>query len=199
MAMSMHPLLLSGLQPTPVAECSCAQATLSNGWCSRCRVGYVAGLKVPSLLMYDALDAHGHTIDPERMTCPTCRHAIETDGFCATCRIGYIARKAWLSRLTYYVAKGTVVKLEDINCPRCRAHHGAVGWCDECKLGIVGNIEHSDRQSFDALAEEFRRLLAAVARIKECETCAVASLTNGRCMTCRKVFENGEAKPLPRR
>lgn len=191
-------IVLPALQPTPAAQCNCVQARTTNGWCSACRVGYVAGLKIPSLLMYDALDAHGHAIDPKRMTCTSCRKALATDGFCNDCRMGFIKRKAYLSRLTYYVAKGTVVTESDINCARCRSHLGTTGWCDDCQRGIVGNIAHTNRFDFDSLAEEYRRLAAAVARIKECESCAVAGLTNGRCMTCRKVFENGEAKPLPR-
>lgn len=191
-------LILFAINATP-SPCTCSQASVTNGWCSACRVGYVAGLKIPSLLMYDALDAHGHNIDPQKMTCNSCKKALQTDGYCPACRIGFIRNQAYLSRLTYHAAKGRVVKAEHIECARCVSHVGTAGWCDECGLGIVGNVAHSDRTLYEALAEEFRKLKNAIKRLEKCESCAVASLTNGRCMTCRKVFTDGVEQPLPSR
>jgi hypothetical protein len=148
--------------------------------------------------MYDALDAHGHAIDPQRITCKTCLIGIESDGYCPACRIGYIQRKAYLSRLTYYVAKGSVISASRLTCDRCLSHCGRTGWCDTCSVGIVGNVAHGDRADFDALAEEYGKVVSAVSKLDQCESCAVASLTNGRCIPCRVVFENGEAKALAR-
>lgn len=187
------------LGSTPKSPCTCSQACVTNGWCSACRVGYVAGLKIPSLLMYDALDAHGHNIDPRKITCNSCKTALETDGYCPVCRIGFIRNQAYLSRLTYHVAMGKVVAAEHLDCVRCASHVGNSGWCDECKVGIVGNVAHSDRALFEALAEEFKKLETAVKRLEKCESCAAASLTDGRCMICRKVFTHGEEQPLPSR
>ena len=87
-------------------ECACARAKLENEWCKACGVGYVAGLKMKSLLLWEELDAHGHKIDPKVMQCATCRAALDVDGFCEKCSIGFVAKQAYLSRLSYYLAKG---------------------------------------------------------------------------------------------
>ena len=54
---------LLSFPPVPfafAAECTCVAAKLSNAWCESCKVGYLAGLRIPSERLFDTLDAHGH-------------------------------------------------------------------------------------------------------------------------------------------
>ncbi|MBI4719551.1 MAG: hypothetical protein HY763_17275 [Planctomycetes bacterium] len=187
---------LAMMQPAPAGECRCPQARRAHGWCDACRVGYVAGHRIPSQLMYEVLDAHGHEIDAQRLTCETCRKAIAEDGYCSTCRMGFIGGQAYLSRLTYYVARGSVVEPAELSCSACRAHYSSTGWCAACGVGIVGNVRYRNLTDFEAAAGEYRRLVAAVARLAECEKCAVASLTDGLCTKCGKAFRNGRSQPI---
>lgn len=100
--------------------CTCARAKLRNGWCSACRVGYVAGIPVRSAMLFEALDAHGHDIDPSSIECAECRAAIGADGFCPTCRRGFVQGQLYFSRLTYAIAKGSFADPAAISCLRCR-------------------------------------------------------------------------------
>jgi hypothetical protein len=100
--------------------CTCARARLRNGWCDACRVGYVAGVPVRSAMLFEALDAHGHDIDPASIECAECRAAIGTDGFCPACRRGFVKGQLYFSRLTYAIANGSFVDPVAITCPHCR-------------------------------------------------------------------------------
>ena len=51
----------------------CEEARRTNGWCAAKNVGYVASVEIRSHALYEALDAHGHDIDPAAVTCATCR------------------------------------------------------------------------------------------------------------------------------
>jgi hypothetical protein len=55
---------------------------------------------IPSRLLYDTMDAHGHTLDLSTFTCPSCRGAIDADGSCDEHRIGFVRKQAYYSRLT---------------------------------------------------------------------------------------------------
>ena len=177
--------------PTKSARCTCEAARRESTWCDACGVGYVATIKIPSRMMFDVLDYHGHDIDPTIMTCASCRKAIKTDGFCEACRIGYVREQAYFSVLTYRLAKGVPTDPARITCSVCRGNLSIGGWCDACKLGMVGNVSIGDRAAFDQAYGEFRRLLLAISHLDGCESCAVARFTNGMCPWCRISYRDG--------
>jgi len=182
------------LTPPPAAPadaCTCPEAKTKNGWCGLCRIGYVAGLPIKSAMLFEAMDAHGHDIDPERILCPSCRKALETDGFCDICRMGFLEKKAYLSRLTYHVAKGAQTDPARLSCPVCRKNTESQGWCGTCKRGMIGHVAVSDPKDFDQAAKEFERLFAALKMLDRCETCAVAFFTKGTCLTCNVSYKPG--------
>ena len=46
--------------PESQGACDCAPARRHNEWCAACDTGWVAGFRVESRTLFDALDAHGH-------------------------------------------------------------------------------------------------------------------------------------------
>ena len=68
-------LLMPPPHPDRLKPCRCAPAKLHNGWCRPCAVGYVAGVKIKSHLLFEDLDAHGHQFDPAMIECESCHQA----------------------------------------------------------------------------------------------------------------------------
>jgi len=174
------------------AECACAAAKLSNGWCKKCRVGYVASIRIDSKLLYEELDAHGHNIDPASVKCPTCRKAIEMDGFCESSRMGFVGKQAYLSRLAYHLAKGRTMDSSKITCTVCRKNAEKYGWCDACKVGMVANVAMTERADFDLAVKAYELVALAVQTAKRCEMCAVAMIYDARCDDCKLSYKDGK-------
>ncbi len=180
----------------PPRPCRCEKARMTNGWCQSCRVGYVAGLKIASHLLYETLDAHGHDVDPQAIRCQTCRDLVKTGGFCDSCELGYIDGQAYVSRLTYHVGRGAAVDVATISCTSCRSKTERWGWCESCKIGWVGNVRCRNKDEYDQASVHFDRLLKAVETLKRCETCAVAMVGNGRCLECGIAYVDGKPQNL---
>jgi hypothetical protein len=161
--------------------CRCAAARRENGWCSACAVGYVAGVRVPSAVLFETLDAHGHDIDRDAIECSTCRIAESTDGFCASCRWGFVGGRLYFSKLTYTLARGRVIEPPARGCPSCaQAAEGTV-WCGTCRAGWVGNVRFEDQSAFELARPEYARLLAAIEASGQCRLCAVGMFAGGAC------------------
>ena len=170
---------------------SCEEARRINGWCEPAQAGYVASVEIRSKFLYEVLDAHGHDIIKSKVTCPTCRKAIETDGYCPTDRIGYVHGEAYMSSLTWHLARARRIDPATLTCRDCRKHTHGIGWCEKDKVGIAGYFAVDDRQEFDDLAQAYALLLAAVEKSTQCEICAGAMITNGYCSTHRLHYKNG--------
>lgn len=167
------------------AACSCEAARKTNSWCAECKVGYVASIRIPSRVLFEVLDAHGHDIDPDRLWCGTCIRAFKTGGFCESCGIGFFRKQAYLSRLAWSVATGEVRDPSTIDCATCRKNAEGHGWCDSCGIGMVGNLALRSRADMEKAAEAFSRLRRALRALARCEACAVAMFAGGRCPFCR--------------
>ena len=191
LAALIAPFFLSFAAALEDKECRCVTAKLTNGWCSQCEVGYVASVKIPSYMLFEALDAHGHTVSPDRIKCESCQKVLQNDGFCERCKIGFVRKKAYFSRLTYCLARGDVKDLSKITCSSCRQLKEP-GWCDHCKMGLVGNVAFRDRESLAQAAKEYRLLLSAVETLKRCEMCAVARFTGSKCPKCQISYRDGK-------
>jgi hypothetical protein len=177
----------------------CEQAKRTNGWCRAENVGYVASLPIRSRQLYEALDAHGHDIDPAAVTCETCRKALKGDGFCAAHRMGFVGGEAFLSPLTYHLARGRAIDPAAITCPICREHTRGIGWCEKHQVGIVGYRAVDDRQDFEALSRAYRILESAIDLSARCENCAAAMVADGYCAIHHVKYANGRAAPAPDR
>ena len=177
--------------------CICKDARINGGWCPSCLVGYVAGVKIKSEMLFETIDAHGHDILPASFKCPLCQAALRTNGYCSRCRMGFVDQKAYLSPLTYYIATGRVVDRSKLSCERCRTNSGTRGWCDQCKVGMMGSVAIESRTEFDKAKIEFDRLLRAVRMLAECETCATALMTGGRCTKCKISYKLKEPTAKP--
>ncbi|MBI1825934.1 MAG: hypothetical protein HYR83_06055 [Planctomycetes bacterium] len=110
--------------------------------------------------------------------------------------MGYVKNQAYLSRLTYLLARNEHTNLELIDCPACRVNAAKFGWCEKCRRGMVGNTAFTDRTEYDRAVTEIQRLFNAIELLKKCETCAVASFSDGICSTCKLQYKNGKASPL---
>jgi hypothetical protein len=175
----------------PIQDCSCAKAKIEGGWCDKCKAGYLAGVRIESSDLFEALDAHGHDVDPASIRCPSCRAALDSDGYCEKCHFGFVQKKAYLSRLTYLIAKGEAKKPNQIVCDVCRKNAEHHGWCERCGVGMVSNVSHRDRRLYDQLIKEYERLLAAVEMQKKCVWCSIAMMTDGRCPDCKITYKDG--------
>jgi len=171
----------------------CEEARRLNHWCASANVGYVAGVEVRSRFLYEALDAHGHDIDPAAVKCAVCKKALQTYGFCPAHRMGYVNGHAFMSPLTYYIARGRPIDPAAITCQVCRQNTRGIGWCEKDHLGIAGYIALDDRQVFDEFSKNYQILLAAVETSKKCETCAAAMMADGYCGIHRVKYLNGNA------
>ncbi len=172
---------------------ACEQARRLNRWCAAANAGYVAGVEIRSRFLYEALDAHGHDIDPAAVKCDTCRKALKSDGFCAAHRMGYVHGLAYMSPLTYDIARGRTIDPATITCKVCRQHTEGIGWCDTDRLGIAGRVAFDDRQVFREFSKNYQILLAAVEASKKCETCAAAMMADGYCGIHRVKYLDGKA------
>ena len=132
------------------AGCTCALERTRNGWCESCAVGWVDQKEVRSKLIYDALDPHGHDINPKSLPCERCRAAVEVDGFCDACGRGFLAGRAYLSPLSYHLARGERAAVEKElrvlahaletveRCELCAAAMVVDGNCPTCRVSYRG-------------------------------------------------------------
>ena len=172
--------------------CTCLPAMEHGGWCDVHEVGYLASIEIPSEKLFEALDAHGHEVDPDSFQCETCRQALATDGFCEDHRIGFLNGQAYFSRLTHVLSRGTIKPAREIDCPSCRAHAEDHGWCEAHGIGMIGNVAIEDRQAYEHAVESIRILREAIRAAERCEHCAVAIQTDTTCPRCRIRYRNGE-------
>lgn len=199
-------MLMPALQPAQLGlsrdepgprMCLCPEATQRHVWCEVHNVGFLAGLKITSPLLFEVLDAHGHQADPNFIPCAACRRHYDTGGFCDDCRIGYVKHLAYMSPLTYRLALGTHADPAAIKCATCRAHTARYGWCDTCRQGMAGNVAYTDKSEFERAAAEIKRLLVAVEKIPVCDGCSVAIMCDGKCWYCKKSFRDGHEVRTP--
>lgn len=179
----------------PAAVCTCATAAVSNGWCEAHAVGQVGGIRIPSQLLYETLDAHGHDVDLSTFECPSCRAAIAASGFCAEHRIGFVKEQAYFSRLTYELARAEVRDPARLACPFCRKNSETWGWCDTHGVGMMGRFAAADRTGYEAAAAAAAILRLAIAELPRCELCAMAMVTDSQCPRCRITYKDG--RPIP--
>jgi hypothetical protein len=174
----------------PNSACTCDTDKYYNGWCWHCNVGYVAGHKVESSMLFMILDPHGHDLDNQLIKDQLCPDALPADDWCVNAAMGFVAGKTYFTRLTWGLAKGTPANVALLPCAMCRSHGGdEPGWCDHCQRGIVGNVVFTDRALFETTAAEYRNLLAAIEREKVCQTCACVMVVHRKCMKCNISYE----------
>lgn len=165
--------------------CTCREAIQTHAWCGKCQVGYAAGLRITSALLFEAMDTHGHEIKPETMRCPGCRAAVASDGLCEFCHMGFVNKRLFFTPLTYLLALGKVVEVSTIECPTCSNSVTKPEWCAPCQRGIVGNVQFAKQTLFKPAVVEYQRLRAAVKKLTECEDCSIGIFMKARCIRCK--------------
>lgn len=180
--------------PSVSTVCLCDKAKTHDVWCDVCGFGWIAGLKIPSKLLFTTID-HGHDINLDLMRCESCKKAAKIDGFCPLCRYGYYKNKLYLSPFTHFLATGTRISRSEISCPTCLRNMDEGGWCETCKRGIFGNVAVTQRENFDESAAAFRRLKLGLAHLDKCELCGIAMYSNGMCPKHRLVYKDGVGTP----
>ncbi len=190
-------LLLLGPGPTWAGSArttqDCEEAKRTNLWCSAGNVGYVAGIAIRSPFLYEALDAHGHDVEPAAMTCEICRKAVASHGFCLAHRLGFVGGQAYVSPLTYYLARSRTIEPAELSCGACLRHTKGIGWCDPHRVGIAGHFALDNREEFDQMQKAYGILLAAVEASSRCERCAAAMVAEGYCAIHRVHYQDGRA------
>ncbi|MCH8824556.1 MAG: hypothetical protein IH984_13730 [Planctomycetes bacterium] len=165
---------------------------LSN-WCDDCNFGYVAGQRISSKVLFETLDAHGHDVNIDAMTCASCLTALPVGGYCESHRIGFVDSKAYFSRLTYSLAKGGEARnVSSLTCTTCRANAQEHGWCAACQIGMVGNVAFKNRNEYTNAVEQFSILKSAIDKTGDCEMCASAMILDSRCPLCKISYQDGQ-------
>ena len=191
----MFTLMLTTLIIAHVPEsdgCICAEGRVSGGWCSPCKIGYVAGFSIPSKMLYSAIETYGHEANPETFTCKTCRVEVKRDGFCARCHTGWVTNRAYFSRLAYLLAKGDNSKRVAISCKLCRTNSERSGWCKRCAQGMVGTVVLKNRSEFEEASKAMELAFEAIQELERCEVCAVAMIIDGYCSACKLYYHKGK-------
>ena len=178
---------------SPKDACVCADAKRDHGWCDACGVGYVAGVPIRSRYLWEVLDAHGHSLNLERLT--HCTEAVRSNGYCEDSKIGFVDGKAYFSRLTWLLARAERKELESLDCPVCRKNYEHSGWCERCGSGRVGPYTLYEREDYDALVQDLQILAAANEAAEHCEQCAAAIVTDTQCPVCRIRYKDGKPEP----
>ncbi len=203
-------LMLIAHHPPPPSVGGCRGARLTHGWCGPCKVGFVASVEIRSPVLYEALDPHGHDLVPDAIECTSCKAGLAVDGYCEVHRYGFVGGHAYMTKLTYYLAKGQALDVSRIDCRTCRMNAErhrhqpgktpleTGGWCDTCQVGMVGNVALRDRKDFEAASREFSKLLEAVQTARRCELCAGAMLYDTHCPVCNISYKDGKPLKPPR-
>lgn len=174
------------------AQCTCDEARRHNGWCEEHDAGYVAGVRITSEAVFEALDAHGHHVPRARLHCERCLEAHDRgNGYCEEHRMGFVDGVAYLSPLNYYLARGRLAREGEIDCPVCRENAASHGWCERCDVGRVGPFVIAVREEFEEIERALVILHAATETATRCETCAVAMLLDGTCSACGVSYQDG--------
>lgn len=117
--------------------CRCEYIRLHNGWCQEDSVGYLAGVRVPSFVLMEALDPEGHVVDPASLECASCREALKSGGLCARCGLGIVGNRIFASKLSFYAARGdtsgTGVAREQA---LLRSAVGELTRCEPCAIAL---------------------------------------------------------------
>ena len=61
---------------------------------------------------------------------------------------------------------------------------------------MAGKLELRDRKELESARDALRILRAALARLSRCETCAVATVSGGRCRRCKLAYVDGNPVPV---
>ena len=179
-------------QPQP-ARTTLADVRIAGGWCQAYNVGYVAGVSVGSKALFEALCPPVHELASlSDVHCPSCRAAIAGDGFCGHCGVGWVGQRCYVNKLSYCLARGNPLDVSALACPACREHARRYGWCDHCRIGMLGAVAFRDRRLYDEAVPSFEILLASVAKLRECETCAVAMSCDGTCPVHGVSYKGGQ-------
>lgn len=166
--------MLHDIGVDPQAPCVCDVAQTTNGWCRQCGHGFLAGLKVDSGALFEALDVHGHKLgDPASLPCDQCRRALAADGFCEANQWGFDDGKMYATPLTWSLTKGRVDLAATDACAQCRSHARHHGWCDRCDAGQVGSFRFASHGSYDRAVRQQQRLALALRTLNRCEECAM--------------------------
>jgi len=177
--------------------CVCEKAKVENGWCGMHKRGYIAGLLIPSAMLFEEIDPHGHEIDVSAISCASCRAAQPASGYCSKCNIGFVGNRAYMSKLTWLLAKAEPIRREAVSCPTCRSNTERYGWCDKCHVGFVGSFRFLDRNMFDDAVKAYGVIEAAVRKLPQCKVCAAAIVGNGYCPKCRIHYKDGKPVEAP--
>jgi len=174
-----------------LAQCSCAADKARDGWCGKCNVGHVAGVKIRSRKLYDAVAGKPIT-DASRIKCATCAAACKNGGYCAHCKVGFAGKKMYESRVGCRLARGQAKDPAKMKCPRCKAAAADHGWCKMCGQGLVHNVAYRNRSAYQQAVQARATLQQAAMLAEKCEGCAVAMVTDGTCSKCNVSFKDGK-------
>ncbi len=185
-----------------LAQCVCPKAKVADGWCQGCKVGYVAGVKIKSARLFEAVQ--GKAVSADKIRCKDCQQAAKRGcGWCDKCKAGIVAGKGYHSPVAYALAQGQHKDPATIKCPKCRQAAKDHGWCSDCKEGYAGTLVFTGKEKYEKAAKARQTLIRAARLAEKCESCAAAMVSDGTCSRCKVSFKDGKpttgskSKPRP--
>ncbi|MCZ6684130.1 MAG: hypothetical protein O7B26_13200 [Planctomycetota bacterium] len=175
-------------------ECTCKDIKKTGaGWCSECKGGAMYGVKLTSAKLYEALQGK-KVKDVEKMKCAGCKTAATKGGTCKHCKVAFHDGKSFHSPVSATLAKGKKVEPDKIKCKGCKsASTKGGGFCTGCDAGIVKGLSFKGKDDFKAAKNAMTTLTKAAKTVSDCEACAVAMVTDGKCAACKVQFKDGKA------
>lgn len=115
----------------------CRQARKSNGFCDRCRIGWIDNKAYMSRLTYHLTKGEAKVVAD--MKCPICRRNAARGGWCEKCRLGMVGSVAIKERSDFDHALEAYRRLLDAvqlskRCEMCAVALMSDGLCTRCKI-----------------------------------------------------------------
>ena len=165
-----------------------------EGFC--CGKGRSFGVPMTSKKLYAALVGHRIDATPDaKYPCKACLKLLKTHGRCD--HRALVIGKRYQSPVSYRLAKGSptpddFLVVSPSQCEGCRSAYHKNGRCDSCHVGFVAGRVYDQEADYVAALAAYKTLAEAVELTSQCESCAVAKVTDGRCEGCNVGFKDGQ-------
>jgi hypothetical protein len=101
--------------------------------------------------------------------------------------------RMYRSHSAHVLAAGTLLaEGEGCKCAGCKTARTENGFCSGCKAGYVNGRLFRGKESYDAALAAHETLASAIELAKHCVACAIASVTDGTCSSCKVSYKDGK-------
>lgn len=198
----VRPALVAGssksvIQPVraPAGGCKGCERVVTTGEGFCCGKGRSFGVPMTSKRLYAVLV--GQKLDAAagaKYPCKECPETLKSHSKCHHKKL--MVGRMYQSPVSYRLAKGTptpefYLAAFSPPCKSCMSAYKVNGRCDLCCVGFVAGRMYDDAEEHKAALVAYKTLTKAAKFAAQCESCAVAIVTDGRCDGCNASFKDG--------